>query len=89
MKFKGEFFLKFFFFFFYSKVITKLLEFMLEGPEPRTIFSLTLTLLVGYFIFVSNLVSCSNIFFWLVHSHGVMVKKITIAKTYNKEICQV
>ena len=32
-----------------SKAVTKLLQFMLEGPQPCTIFSLTLTSLVEYF----------------------------------------
>lgn len=60
---------KFFFFFFYSKVITKLLEIMLEGPAPRTIFSLTLTLLVDIlFLFLIWSVA-PTFFFWLVHSH--------------------
>ena len=32
-----------------SKVITKLLQFMLEGPQPCTTFSFALTLPVEYF----------------------------------------
>ena len=67
-----------------SKLITKLLQFMLEGPRPCTIFCFTLTLLVEKFNgnvsigqllqhFSKPIVACA----------GSRPKMIT--KTYSKE----
>ena len=67
-----------------SKVITKLLQFMLEGPRPCTIFCFTFTLLVEYF---NGNVSTGQL---LQHFSKPIVacagsRPKTITKTSNKE----